>query len=333
MTNLNVVEYNVTDAAIAEMKSQYMGLVVKDLQDEKGLAEVHRARMVVKGKRVDVEKRRKELKADALAWGKKVDSETNRIFGLLEPIETHLTKEEEKITKERKRIEDEKERKAQELAQSRVDALAKVGVSLPFLQAKFMIQADFEITLKEATEAYEAEVARKADEARKEAELLEAEKMARAVELARISKEQKRIDDEFAEIARVRRLEEDRQRAERDKIETERREVENARRKVEHEAAVERAKKEAAENAIREAKEQAEREAREKAEAEQQSKAEADRKEALKPDKDKLIFYANKLTSFVAPLVNAKEAEEIIREAEKRLLAVNRYIIKAAQEL
>jgi|WetSurMetagenome_2_1015567.scaffolds.fasta_scaffold159296_2 hypothetical protein len=333
MTNLNVIEYNVTDAAIAEMKSQYMGLVVKDLNDDKGLAEVHRARMIVKGKRVDVEKRRKELKADALMWGKKVDSEANRIFGLLEPIETHLENEENKVTKEKARIKAEEEKKKHETTQARVDALMRFGVACPYANALAMTQGEFDARIIIAEDEYKQEQARKAEEARIEAERIEAEKMARAVELASIAKEQKRIDDEFAEIARVRRLEEDKRRSERDKIEAERREVENARRKIEHDAAVEKAKKEAAEKATREAKEQAEREACEKAEAEQQARAEDERQEALKPDKDKLIFYANKLTSFVAPLVGSKDAELIVREAEKRLLAINRYIIKAAQEL
>lgn len=71
---MQIVEYNVTDAAIAEMQSRFMALTVKGLDDNKGLAEVHKARMVVKGKRIEVEKRRKELKADALDWSKKVDS-------------------------------------------------------------------------------------------------------------------------------------------------------------------------------------------------------------------------------------------------------------------
>ena len=72
---MEVVEYNITDAAISEMESLYMGLTISNLGDKKEFKAVHDARMVVKGKRVEVEKKRKELKADALAWGKKVDTE------------------------------------------------------------------------------------------------------------------------------------------------------------------------------------------------------------------------------------------------------------------
>ena len=89
-------EVDITDAAIAEMSTLYMGLAITDLEDKEQFDAVHSARMVVKGKRVEVEKKRKELKADAIAWGKKVDTEAKRIFGKLEPIETHLINEENK---------------------------------------------------------------------------------------------------------------------------------------------------------------------------------------------------------------------------------------------
>jgi len=314
MSEKQVVEYNVTDAAIAEMKSQYMGLVVKDLQDEKGLAEVHRARMIVKGKRVDVETRRKELKADALAWGKKVDSEANRIFGMLEPIETHLENEENKVTKEKSRIKAEEEKKKHETTQARVDALMRFGVVCPYANALTMTQGEFDARIIIAEDEYKQEQARKAEEVRIENERLASEKKAREEEAAK-------LDAERAELAVAQRKMEN----ERIAIQAEKDRIEAFKRMEERNKELEQAKKEAAE--------QAEREAREKAEVEQQAKAEAERQEALKPDKDKLIFYANKLTAFVAPLVESKDAESIIREAEKRLLAINRYIIKAAQEL
>ena len=87
MTETQVVEYNVTDAAIAEMSDLYMGLVITNLEDKEQFDAVRSARLVVKGKRIEVDKKRKELKADALAWGKKVQTEANRIFALIEPIE------------------------------------------------------------------------------------------------------------------------------------------------------------------------------------------------------------------------------------------------------
>ena len=96
MEDTSVIKYSVSDAAIAKMDQEYMSLVVKDLEDQAGLVLVHQARMTVKNHRIDVEKKRKELKAGALEFGRAVDSEAKRLFSLLEPIETHLQAEEDK---------------------------------------------------------------------------------------------------------------------------------------------------------------------------------------------------------------------------------------------
>ena len=114
MTETGIVKYDVTDAAIAQMGKEYMLLTVKDMEDEAGFTLVHEARMTVKTHRVAVEKRRKALKADALAWGKKVDGEAKRITALLAPIEAHLTGEEKKITDEKESIKQEKIKKENE---------------------------------------------------------------------------------------------------------------------------------------------------------------------------------------------------------------------------
>jgi len=68
-----VVEYSVVEADIAKMKSIYMDLVITDLDDDEQFKQVKEARLIVKGKRCAVENERKALKADALAWGRKVD--------------------------------------------------------------------------------------------------------------------------------------------------------------------------------------------------------------------------------------------------------------------
>jgi hypothetical protein len=105
----DVIKYDVTEAAIAEMKKQFMPLVINNIDDKESFDAVHNARMVVKNHRVSIEKKRKELKADALEYGRKVDSEAKRITALLEPIETHLQTEEDKVINEKKRIQEEKE--------------------------------------------------------------------------------------------------------------------------------------------------------------------------------------------------------------------------------
>jgi septal ring factor EnvC (AmiA/AmiB activator) len=331
--NTDVVEYSVTDAVISKMSADYMKLTIKGLDDKPGFSMVHSARMVVKGKRLEVEKKRKELKADALAWGQKVDAEARRITKLLEPIETHLEMEENKITEHKKRLEAESKRKQEEQAQARVDQMARVGVSLAFLQAMEISEGDFQARLIIATDEYNKEQARIADEKRKEVARLEAERKAREEESARLVVERAEIERIRAEEDTKRKSEEARLKKEREAIEAERRKVEDDRREQEHREAIARAEKEAAERAVIEAKEKAEREAREKAEAEAKAKAEADRQEALRPDKEKLVSYAARIMAATDPALQSDEAKLIYSEAYKKLLAVNRYIIKAAQDL
>jgi hypothetical protein len=317
-----IVEYNVTDAAISDMRTRYMALTVKDLDDRKGLMEVHEARMVVKGKRIEVEKKRKELKADALAWGQKVDSEARRITKLLEPIETHLTTEEEKITKEKERIKAEEERKRQETAQDRVNQMASFGKVIPFTEALSISDGEFFAKITIAKSEYEAEQDR-----------LAAEKKAREEEAAKLAAERAELERIRAEETAKRKEEEARLAAERAKIEIERKAVEDARREQERLVELERAKKEAAEIAVKEAAEKTDREAKAKAEAERLAKEEADRQEAIRPDKEKLVAYAQALLAVTQPGLFSDSANIIFSEAYKRIESVSRYIIKSSKEL
>jgi hypothetical protein len=102
-------KFNVTDSAIAELSMQYMPLVINGIDDKEGLKAVNAARKIVKGYRIDVDKRRKELNADALEYQRRINGEAKRITALLEPIETHLANEEKKIEDELERIKREKE--------------------------------------------------------------------------------------------------------------------------------------------------------------------------------------------------------------------------------
>lgn len=69
MGNLEVVEGKVFDViglqdrVIAQMAEQYLPLKIRDIEDKAGLKKVHEARMIVKGARVKVENKRKELDA------------------------------------------------------------------------------------------------------------------------------------------------------------------------------------------------------------------------------------------------------------------------------
>lgn len=109
-----VIKYELNDAQIQYMNELYLAMKVAGEDDKEGAAVVHEARMVVKAARVAVEKRRKELKEGALAWGRKVDKEAKRLTGLLTPIEAHLETQEKIVTEAEARREAERQAKERE---------------------------------------------------------------------------------------------------------------------------------------------------------------------------------------------------------------------------
>jgi len=312
MTEKAVVKYDITEAAIAEMESQFMGLSITDIENKEQFQIVHDARMVVKIHRVAVEKKRKELKADALAWGKKVDSEAKRIFGMLEPIESHLMAEENKVLEEQKRIEAENAEKERQIIQNRIDILFEYGVVMPFQEVAVMADDIFNVTVINAKLAYAEERKRLTDEAA--ARKAEDERL--SAERAELEKQRKEQEEKAA--ARKAELDAIQEKIAADKaaLEDEKRGIEEAKRKekdlkdrIAFEAkAKEEARIKAEQDAI-EAAEIAKMEAELKAEAE---RLEAARQKALRPDKEKLTEWVSFLMDISPPELENEEAVEIV---------------------
>ena len=111
-----IVEYGVTDAALAALKEKFKE--VPDASTKEGYALIKAGLGEMRPLRTGVEEKRKELKADSLAWGRKVDAEAKRITAAIVEIERPYKDakqaqddEEERIKqeavqKEAKRIED-----------------------------------------------------------------------------------------------------------------------------------------------------------------------------------------------------------------------------------
>lgn len=202
-----LVNYNITDAAIREMREQYMRLRIVDLDDKDGAKAVSAARRAVKAKRCEVERLRKELKADALEWGRKVDSEAKRITEQLAPIEKHLEDEEARIEQERARIAAEEEARAeaerrseQERVLGRMTALAKFGgpaSEMRFEEIARLSEMEFDDLLEGARARWEkAEAERKAEEQR-----LEQIRLEQAAERERIAEERRVLEEEKRKLA------------------------------------------------------------------------------------------------------------------------------------
>ena len=132
----------------------------------------------------------------------------------------------------------------------------------------------------------------------------------------KIEKEKKRLIDE--EAARLAKIESDKQLM-----------MDEQR----HAAQIEEAKRATAERIIREAKEKEEREAAEKVEKERLAKIEAERLELIKPDKDKLLAFADSIDLLRLPELKDEQANAVLALAKKTLAGVSNNVRKHAREL
>ena len=342
-----LAEWRKQDAAIAKMAEEYLPLKVNGLNDKKGLAIVHEARMIVKNTRIAVEKNRVELKADALEYGRAVDKEAKRLTLLLAPIEEHLDAEESAIAEERERIKraaEEERLKTDEARKAKIkqrfDALQACGYQGDMMAVPEMEDAAFAKLLADAQVA-KAEAERLAEEQRQQREA-EAERLrkleadaaaerarqeAAAAELRKA--EETHLAAERAELDRQRKEQEAeaaRLRAEQARIEQELQaharaaELERARVEAAERARVETEQRLAREAAEREAAEKA-RIAREKADAEAKEAARL-KAEAEKPQRDKLHGVALavlKLSEAVPTGPGAGLVVEVLAEAAERI--------------
>lgn len=318
------VSFPVADAAIAEMREKYMPLKIAGVNDRAGYVMVRQARIEVKEKRCAVENRRKELKADAIEWGRKVDAEAKRLTSLLTPIEEHLDAQEKAHDAEKERIKREVEESQRRRLQSRVDAMSKCRGSVYVASLAAMTDEEFDIALQAAIKADEirqqAEAEQKAERDRIEAERREAERLA---EEERRKAEESRLAAARAEMERQRHMQAERETelaAERKRFEAEAREKQRleAERLAAERAELDRQRKEQAEAQAkidaenrriaddRSAKERAEQAERERIKAAERKSAEAARIESLRPDREKLMGVVTAIRAIEIPEVSAE---------------------------
>jgi colicin import membrane protein len=311
-------QFNITDAAIAELDSRCRKLTVKDVNDTAGYEIVKKARIDIKKRRVEVEKTRVSLKAESLEYGRKVDGEAKRIFALLEPIEKHLIAQENIVDDERERIKKEAEEKEAARIQARTEKLVSLGMSYNGIIYSFNgISLSHDLMMKatdEQMEAFYIRVESAAEAKRKEEEEKRLALEAEQKRIAEIEKEQKRIAAEQAEKERALK-------AESDRIEAEKKAAEDAKRKVEAERIraqeLENARAEAAEKAKKEESARIEREAKEKAQKEAKAEAERKRKEARAPDKEKIGIFLDAVACVTIPKMKTEEGNELLDFAIK----------------
>lgn len=241
--NNQVIKYNITDAAIAKLQKKYG--TVPDASTKIGYVEIKEAIAELRPLRVSIEKRRKELKQDSIAWGRAVDAEAKRITTLLLCVEEPLkkAKQEEDQKKERERVAEVERVKA---IQRRISEIEQGAEGLLGADSKAIMTRSKQVSAhkitgydefsEEAEEVKQATLAKldaawkerlsfeaaKKEAAMKEAELEKqaAQQRARQEELERQEQEQRRQQEEI-DNAKRREVEIERERLEAIRVEAE----------------------------------------------------------------------------------------------------------------
>ncbi|MDT8419377.1 MAG: hypothetical protein RQ754_03010 [Desulfuromonadales bacterium] len=362
--NINIPqEYGVSDAKIAEIAEKY-----KDLQEIKDSASMGMAmagRRECRELRIAVEKKRKDLKADALEYGRRVDGEAKRITASLEAIEKPLdtlikAEEARKQAEKEERERLERERilaKERHLAALRLEIDGRFGrIRIAELHAMTAAEIGEAIAIvNDKTEPDWQELREDADAARaiylQEAEALREKKLAAEAEAERQRIEQEKLaeqnrleQEKLAEERRQLEAEMQQRREEQEAFERERRAFEEAKERQEQERLAKiRAEEEEQERQRLDAlyKERAEQELKakqEREEKERQAREEAERlarerEEMLRPDREKLKLLAGSLVALPFPTLTTAEGHKAMARIEKKLDALAEFIVMQAEKL
>lgn len=316
-----IVEYDVTEQQIAAKKAAYAAIV---FDNPKGYEEGRLAIADCRSTRVGVEKRRKEMKASALEWERKVDAAAKTLTAMIEDIETPLQVRKDAVDA----VKAEAKRQREEAARLELEAQIKAD------------REALEAQMAAARKVEEDRLAAIAEEQKLESDRLAAERAAidaaRKVEEDRVAAERAKLEaDRVAEENRRRvAREQEEARAAAVKAEEEARaaaalaEIEAARRAEEQRVAAERAKleQERAETARLESERLARIVAEAAAESARVATAErqrliAERADALRPDGDKLRAYAAAVRKCKCPGLDSREAIEAFKAAQGRIVA------------
>lgn len=307
MTELDtsIVQYDITDAAIAAMKHEYSGLTITD---KESYEVVRQALGVVRGHRTAVDKRRLELTKKARDYQSEVNSAGKAIIASLTEIEEPL--------KATKKVEDDKEAVI-EAEKAAIEEARKVVImnritAISDLNSPDVINMESGEIGKIRDSLIDLEI--------KGEEFEEFSEQAERIKANVLTVIQKALDERLVfEAAAVKAKEETERLTEEKKVQ-EAREKELAEREAEIKAKedlanLEKIQEEARIQAEAIAKEKVEREELEAKEREEAEAAEAARQEALKPDKTKLEAFADFIFKINGPDLQSKEAVDILNRA------------------
>lgn len=119
-------KFNVIDSDLEELKNEYMQYKIVDFNDFGNIEKVKTGIKLLTKHRNAIEKRRKELVADALETQRKINAEAKRVISVFEPVETHLRSLQKKVDDEHTEYQRQQELKEEEKIKSRIASLTKI---------------------------------------------------------------------------------------------------------------------------------------------------------------------------------------------------------------
>lgn len=224
-----IEEAPTNEEAKAALIQKYTGLPDANTKDG---YEAHRIAIGELTKiRTSIEKRRKELKADSLEYGRRIDSFAKDCTSIIEQLEIPLRTAKQLIDTEKER----KQKAAEEAERLEVEQKAKEERDAEEARLKAIRDAENEKNRQVAAKLKEIEDAQKAAQAKLDAERaeLDRQRQAMAAEQERVAKaqevERQRLERiEFERQASIKAEQEAKERLERERIESEKRAAEKA---------------------------------------------------------------------------------------------------------
>lgn len=289
-------------------------IVVTDESQTDLMKSAREGRLLLKDKRVEIEKTRKQLKEASLAEGRAIDTIAKTLTALIEPTEKYLD-EQEKFA-ERKEAE-----RVRLLNIERLNMLAPYITELQPMAANnygVMPQLQFDAILLGYKTQHEQriEAARKAEEERiAKEEQDKKDREAQRIENERLKKEAEEREKAFAEERKAAEEKAKKERAE-----------------IEAKAKAEREESERKTRIEREAREKAEKELREKQAAEEKERLALEALEAA-PDKEKIKDLLQRLIDFELPLVKTKKSNAIVDGVKYQLQSITDNLRKSLETL
>lgn len=327
-------------AELSVLKEQAIGLKITSIDDKVTISQVSMIRKKLKSSRVEIEKEGKSMRDPLTRISKLISEKEKELVAIIEPTEKELLRQEQWVDDEKERIRLEAEAIETARVQDRINKLSAFGYAIDYDTVKNYDDASFEHAVETAKAEYETLLAAKAEElrlAREEAARLKAERE----ELERLRAEQAKaqaiIEENNQRIKREQEAKEAAIRVEHEKIEAEKRAAERERQRIEQEKKrqdeLEQARKDAAEKSRLKAIEDARIEAEKKELELLEQKAKELREAALRPDKEKLQAFAERIGGIVDFQVKDEKAQHILADVQIMISKMQKHILSKIKEL